>query len=165
MIAPTPEQWASVLQRLEALERRATEPSPPAAEGRFWLLDGLRTQLPADRGAVVYGGIVNLPAGPVEWQIGRTQADLLGQDWPALAARLAALGHRVRLALLRALVEGPATVQALAALPGLGTTGQLYHHLRELESAGWVHSPERGRYAVPPERVVPLLAVLSAAGG
>lgn len=163
MTSPTPEQWASVLQRLEALERRTVDAPAPAAESRFWLLEALRAQLPPQGGAVVYGGIVHLPAGPLEWQIGRAQGDLLGADWPALAARLAALGHRVRLALLRALVEGPATVQALAALPGLGTTGQLYHHLRELESTGWVHSPERGRYAVPPERVVPLLAVLSAA--
>jgi predicted transcriptional regulator len=50
----------------------------------------------------------------------------------------------------------------LTGLPGVGTTGQIYHHLRQLTSAGWLRTTSRGQYAVTPERVVPLLAVLAA---
>jgi hypothetical protein len=39
----------------------------------------------------------------------------------------------------------------------------VYHHLRQLTSAGWLRSAARGRYVVPPERVVPLLTVVAAA--
>ncbi len=43
------------------------------------------------------------------------------------------------------------------------TTGQIYHHLRLLTAAGWLHTTGRGRYEVPGTRVVPLLVVLTAA--
>jgi hypothetical protein len=43
------------------------------------------------------------------------------------------------------------------------TTGQLYHHLRQLVAAGWLRTSLRGRYAVPADRIVPLLALLAAA--
>ncbi|MCX4508639.1 hypothetical protein OG402_17600 [Streptomyces anulatus] len=51
----------------------------------------------------------------------------------------------------------------LAALDEAGTTGQIYHHLRQLTGAGWLHAAGRGRYEIPPVRVVPLLVVLTAA--
>ena len=37
-------------------------------------------------------------------------------------------------------------------IDGLGTTGQAYHHLRQLAAVGWLHSTGRGRYEVPPHR-------------
>lgn len=43
------------------------------------------------------------------------------------------------------------------------TSGQLYHHLRQLVSAGWLRATSRGSYAVPPDRVIPLLTILTAA--
>jgi hypothetical protein len=46
---------------------------------------------------------------------------------------------------------------------GLGTTGQIYHHLRQLVSAGWLETTGRGRYQVPPPRFIPLLVVVTAA--
>ena len=48
-------------------------------------------------------------------------------------------------------------------LERMGTSGQLYHHLRELEATGWLHSPQRGVYALRPERIVALMAMLTAA--
>jgi hypothetical protein len=54
------------------------------------------------------------------------------------------------------------TVAELRAHERLGTTGQLYHHLRQLVSAGWLRTTARGQYAVPGERVVPLLVALAA---
>jgi hypothetical protein len=69
----------------------------------------------------------------------------------------------VRLLLLREILQGARTTSELAAHERLGTTGQLYHHLRQLVAAGWLRTTARGQYRVPGERVVPLLTVLAAA--
>ncbi len=84
------------------------------------------------------------------------------EGWAGLAGELAALGNPVRLTLLREIVRGRATVSALSEVDGLGTSGQIYHHLRQLTAEGWLHSPTRGIFAVPPPRVVALLAILEA---
>ena len=148
---------------------RAVEPSgveAPAADDRFWVLNRVIAETASTAGAVVYAGVARLSDGTeYRWQVGRTTEALLDQDWAELAGRLGALGHPLRLQLLRAVLHGADNLQALQALPGVGTTGQLYHHLRDLQNAGWVSSARRGHYAIPGERVVPLLAVLSAALG
>jgi plasmid stabilization system protein ParE/DNA-binding transcriptional ArsR family regulator len=160
-------------QRVAALEAAvrslaappAAAPAPrPGARGDadFFVLDGLQARA-GGRGAVVYGGVLHQADGTqVRWQMGRLQDDLMALAWGEQAAALAALGHGVRLQLLQALVAGAQSVQQLVALPGMGTTGQVYHHLRELEAAGWVRSVQRGSYAVPAERKVPLLAIVAA---
>ena len=133
----------------------------------FWALNGLKAMAPAP-GAVLYTGNVTLPGGgPVDWQYALTTDDILARDWsrPASASALAALGHPVRLRLLQAIGTGTVAVAELAALEGVGTTGQVYHHVNQLIAAGWVYSPSRGHYGIPPERVVPLLTVVLAAGG
>jgi len=84
------------------------------------------------------------------------------EGWAGLAGELAALGNPVRLTLLQEIVRGRATVSALSEVDGLGTSGQIYHHLRQLTAEGWLHSPTRGTFAVPPPRVVALLAILEA---
>lgn len=139
------------------------QPTAPGPEDRYWLLSGLRRQLPAGEGGVAFGGLFESPEGQLQWQIGLSQTDLLAQPWESAAPVFAALGHPVRLKLLRALLDGVGAVQALALLEGLGTSGQVYHHLRDLEAAGWVHPPRRGHYAVPPARVIPLLTLLAGA--
>lgn len=139
-------------------------PAAPSEDVALWVLEGLGRRLGAEQGGVVYGGRYRHPAGgEVQWQIGRPQQALLDEDWADLAPRLAALGHPVRLRLLQRLLQGVSAVADLAAQPGMGTSGQLYHHLKELESAGWVHGPQRGHYAVRPERIVALMVVLTAA--
>jgi hypothetical protein len=141
-------------------------PAPDAADAdEFWALRGLQARV-GEPGAVVFAGAVHLPGGQrVEWQEGRLASELLADDWSQSAAGLTALAHPVRLLLLRAVLLGTATVAALSELPALGTSGQLYHHLRQLVSAGWLRSSARGQYAVPAERVIPLLTVLAAARG
>ncbi|GAA1588949.1 helix-turn-helix domain-containing protein [Kribbella sancticallisti] len=84
------------------------------------------------------------------------------EDWSRWATSLAALGNPVRLTLLREIVRGNNTVSALSAVEGLGTSGQIYHHLRQLTAEGWLHSPSRGIFALPPTRVVALLEILVA---
>ncbi len=145
-----------------AARRAGADSAPSLTDDRFWALERVLRDAPA-AGAVLYTGVARLPSGELRWQMGRGVDDLLGQDWSELAGTLAALGHPVRLQLLRAVLAGTTSTQGLQALPDMATTGQLYHHLKELESAGWLRSPRRGEYAVPAERVIPLLAILSAA--
>ncbi|WP_411081457.1 ArsR/SmtB family transcription factor [Streptomyces sp. cmx-18-6] len=166
---------AELERRLTALERQDRE-SPRLGDGDFWALSGLKQQLAeageagAD-GGVLFTGAVRLPTGEqYEWQYGAFTGTLLeeeGEDGPddrtAVADSLAALGHPVRLRLLREILGGRRTVAELAALDAVGTTGQIYHHLRQLTGAGWLHTTGRGRYEVPGARVVPLLVVLTAA--
>ncbi|MBT2900528.1 helix-turn-helix transcriptional regulator [Streptomyces sp. McG3] len=159
---------AELERRLTALERRDSE-SPRLGDGDFWALDGLKQQLAevgeaAADGGVLYTGSVRLPTGEsYEWQYGALTEALFDGDWEDAADSFAALGHPVRLRLLREILGGLRTTAELAALDELGTTGQIYHHLRQLTGAGWLHAAGRGRYEVPPVRVVPLLVVLTAA--
>jgi hypothetical protein len=113
---------------------------------------------------VVLGGSVRLPGDrTVDDRRAEGTAELLGRDWGELADALAALGSPVRLRLVQRVLGGTATVQELTAADDVGTTGQVYHHLRQLLAAGWLRNTGGGRYEVPEERVVPLLgAVLSA---
>ncbi|MGW7356422.1 ArsR/SmtB family transcription factor [Streptomyces sp. NPDC054802] len=162
-------------QRIEQLERRvdaleegtAPAPAEPVAHGgELWALDGLKEQGPED-GGVVFAGSVRLPGGErAEWQYGLGIGDLLGESWADVADVFAALGQPVRLMLLREIIGGRRTAAELAALDGVGTTGQVYHHLRQLAAAGWLHATGRGArggYEVPLPRVVPLLAMMAAA--
>lgn len=138
----------------------------PAAAGRgdeFWALHGLQDRV-SEPGAVLLAGSVTVPGGGhVEWQEGQLADTLLAENWGQSAAALAALAHPVRLLLLREILLGTQTAAQLSEHPGLGTSGQLYHHLRQLVAAGWLRSSARGQYAVPAERIVPLLVTLAAA--
>jgi hypothetical protein len=164
----------SVEERLTALEEavaRLTAGVAPESEEDsappqpLWALERLRTQIEGmENGAVLFTGIVDLPTSEhYEWQIGLPVERLLADDWSEPAATLAALGHPVRLTLLRRVLEGVRNVAELAEQEGLGTTGQIYHHLRQLVSAGWLRSTTRGLYEVPGERVIPLLVLVMGA--
>ena len=166
------EEAESLAQRLARLEDRVYRLEGAPVSGRtgtaeldadtFWALEGLKERV-AEPGAVLFAGTVTLPAGQhYEWQQGYPVADLLADDWSQAAAALTALAHPVRLLLLREVLHGARTAAELSAHERLGTTGQLYHHLRQLVSAGWLRTTARGQYAVPGERVVPLLVALAA---
>ena len=159
-----------VERRLAALEasllpNEVPAPSPPAdgGEERYWALAGLKSRTPG-RSVVLFTGHVALEGAPVyEWQQGAEATGLLEMEVEDAAAPLAALGHPMRLRLLQAVLRGRRASTELGELEGLGTSGQLYHHLRELQAAGWLRSGGRGTYEVPPARVVPLLTILAAA--
>ena len=151
--------------RVEALEGRdaASVGTPaPSGDDPLWILTGIKQRVP-DPGAVVFAGAVRTAAGPVEWQVGFPVDRILEDDWSTVAASIAALGNPVRLALLHAVIGGATTVAELATGEGMGTTGQLYHHLNQLVAQGWLVATGRGHYSIPAERVVPLLVILSAA--
>ncbi|TXR58053.1 ArsR family transcriptional regulator [Quadrisphaera setariae] len=150
---------------------------PPARAGggaSFWALEEVRRQVAGhglDGGAVLFTGTATLPGGTAEWQETRVVDDLLDDGsldaLEAPASALAALGSPVRLLLLVRVLRSPtgtASAAELTADEALGTSGQVYHHVRQLVAAGWLRTAARGRYAVPAERVVPLLVALALAG-
>ena len=157
---------AALEETVAGLVAHRTAAAVEPVEGDYYALLVLRERA-GDEGGVVFAGSAPLPSGDrYEWQWGRPTGYLFGDeavDWADLAPALAALAHPVRLRLVRRVLEGARTTAELADDETLGTTGQLYHHLRQLAAAGWLRSTGRGRYAVPGERVVPLLTMLVAA--
>lgn len=160
-------ELADVRERLTRLEERPGGPAPTEVPdpARFWALEEVqkrRSDHPETTdGMVLFTGSMHLPTGePVDWQQAASTAELLDTDWADRATPVAALGHPVRLDLLRRILGGTRTTADLAGQ--LGSTGQLHHHLRQLVSAGWLQQRGRGSYVVPAGRVVPLLVILSA---
>lgn len=166
-------------QRVASLEKKSPKKEsdskalqPPASlhENEFWALTGLRSRLSEHpstaQGAVMLVGAVTLPTGaPVAWQQTVATSGLFEVEWEDQATPLAALGHPMRLEILRHILSGTHATAELAAIESLGTTGQLHHHLRQLLSAGWVKQSGRGSYEVPAQRIVPLLACISVVNG
>lgn len=166
-------------QRVTSLENTAKEhrresmtvhESAVQSEDSLWALSGLRSRLQEHpstaQGAVMLVGSVTLPTGtPVAWQQATGTSGLFDVEWSDRSAALNALGHPVRLELLRHILSGVHGTSELAAIEALGTTGQLHHHLRQLLSTGWVKQSGRGVYEVPASRIIPLLACLIAVGG
>jgi hypothetical protein len=131
-------------------------PEPTGADDPLWFVNELGRRAP---GAVMMAGAVETQAGPVRWQYGLHAEGLLAHDWSDLARPLEALGHPARIELVRLVMRGAHTTAELLQLEHLASSGQLYHHLRQLVTAGWLVSPRRGYYEVPAARVVPLLVL------
>ena len=170
------EAIARLQSRVDGLESAggalggAPGPSLPAEP--WWLLDRLaRNTGPgfaseAVAGSVAYGGRVRAPgAGELVWQLEHAVPDLVDADLAVVAKILGALGHPLRLEILRRLLLGARTLAELQEIPSTGTSGQLHHHLRELRTAGLVASQRRNHYAIPADRVVPILIIVAAALG
>ncbi|MCS6562922.1 MULTISPECIES: ArsR/SmtB family transcription factor [Curtobacterium] len=151
---------AAINERLTALEALAAERLGDAGPAStFWVLDELRR---AASPSVVYAGLVPTSDNRLtEWQVGSAVADLEALQWDALAPGMAALGHPLRLRILQLVHNGEDRVADLAAAPGVGTTGQIYHHVHLLADAGWLVPAGRSRYAIPAERIVPLLTLIA----
>ena len=166
-----PDRLARLERRVSRLEgqadrsrvrERAGHGQPAGDDRRFWALDMLK-ELVEEPGAVLFTGTVSTPGGGhVEWQQGHPTGELVDADWGESVDRLRALAHPVRLLLLREVLNGTRTAAELAGNTQLGTSGQLYHHLRQLIAAGWLRAGGHGHYQVPAERVVPLLVTLAA---
>jgi DNA-binding transcriptional ArsR family regulator len=169
---------AALEERVKRLERqhaaedaapaRHLAPAPPG-EG-FWALDVLRQRSGAPfedgdvAGSLAFAGVARAPGvGQVIWQEEHPLPAVLADGWADAAGALSALGHPVRLELVRRLLAGAHTTNELAEIPDLGTSGQLYHHLRELQAAGLVVQRRRNDYAVPADRVILCLVLVAAA--
>ena len=139
--------------RVERLEGR--KPAPIES-----VLDG--TVEAPEHGRVVYSGIGPWQDRSVVWQMERTWTDVLDVDPDAIARVLAALASPIRIRIVEALMSGPAGTGEIAARVDTGTSGQLFHHLKELLAIGIVHQPQRGVYELRPQHALPFLAIASA---
>ena len=72
---------------------------------------------------------------------------LLAADPEAIAKGIGGLAHPVRIALAKALIDGPKESAALLEIAGLNTTGQLYHHLQAMADVGLVERRSRNLWA------------------
>lgn len=100
-------------------------------------------------------GAVLVEGRPHSWWSIRTDeavTKLLTNPDYKVAQILSVLGSEVRLAILRHLLDAPKTAAEIVTALGFKTTGQAYHHLRELERAGYVKQREGGRYHFDMER-------------
>lgn len=114
-------------------------------------------------GAVSYAGSILRGDDTLLWRAEHEWREVVSAATDA-ARVLAALGSPVRLRIVAVLLERDATTGELADRLDDPSTGQLFHHLKELLAAGVVHQPVRGTYAVLRQNVIPLLAVLAAGG-
>jgi DNA-binding transcriptional ArsR family regulator len=139
----------------------ALEASPRRASRALTSLD----ELPEgeDGGAVRYTGAVSVGDRVVAWDMNRRWDDLARIDPAIVAPVLAALGSAQRVQILQLLLWRPATTAELTAAVEGRSSGQLFHHLKELLAAGVIHQPARGTYAIGEAHVIPLLTLLSAA--
>ena len=113
-------------------------------------------------GIVQYSGEVALH-GEVRWSITYDAGAALALDDEPRTAVLAALGHPVRVRIVRGLLHGPRGTGELTEVAELASTGQLYHHLKALTHCGLVDQDGRGSYRIAPAVVVPALVLLTAA--
>lgn len=143
----------SRVARLEEIVARLTsaDESPAPTDGA------------ATAGVVGYRGAVDL-AGDVSWDIAYGAQNVLGLSPDALVDVFAALGHPARLAIVRILLRGNASVTDLQDAGEFGTSGQLYHHLKILTGAAVVTKLGRNEYGIAATHVVPTLIAMLAAG-
>ncbi|MFI6535749.1 ArsR/SmtB family transcription factor [Nonomuraea sp. NPDC050547] len=165
------DRLAALERRVDRLERQAERPpaNPPQAPhgaSALNLAQHFRERATENgtSGTVAYQGAVHLDDLEYAWAGQREVDDLMAADWAHAAAVLEAMGSPHRLALLGSLAGGTRTSAELQeTLGGETSTGQLYHHLRELQRAGLITQRKRGAYEVYPQAVIPLLAILAAA--
>jgi DNA gyrase subunit B len=120
---------------------------------------------PGEAGGIFYSGQYRGEKWGYRWEPQeRRVSELLGLDGDKVAKVLSALGHKQRLDILRSVLTEPLTGAELVERLNMGTTGQLYHHIKALLSANLLVQEERGgRYSLPGHRALPLLLLLSAA--
>ncbi|MFI9509557.1 ArsR/SmtB family transcription factor [Nocardia sp. NPDC052566] len=157
---------AELERRLGALESEGNGIADAAAPR--WALTRLREEFTAaeePNGGVMFAGTVRLPTDELYgWQAQFSTGDIIDDgDWSEAADCLAALASPVRLRLLREIIGGHRTAAELVGLEGVGTSAEVYQHLRQLAAVGWLHTAGLGRFEVPEGRVVPLLVALASA--
>jgi DNA-binding transcriptional ArsR family regulator len=109
--------------------------------------EGLDPQV-APVGDIEQAVVIRTRAGTWVWhEDSITLERVLAADSDAVAKSIAGLAHPVRIAIARALIDGPKESAALLEIAGLNTTGQLYHHLQAMADVGLVERRSRNLWA------------------
>jgi DNA-binding HxlR family transcriptional regulator len=161
------DQIRALADRLTALEKTVSQNITPLATDATGPGAGPAASAPPagppEGATLFYSGAGQI--GPFQLSLRRRERlDAVLSADPALVAReLAALASPVRVVLLRAMLGGPQTSQQLRDMLDASSAGPLYHHLKELISAGLVIQPERNLYAIPPSKAVTVCVTIMAA--
>lgn len=94
------------------------------------------------------------------WDMNRSGDILLNMNDDKVAKVLSALASRQRLAILKSILRSPGSAADLVERLNLGTTGQVYHHLKALQSADLITQEERGLFIFKGHRVPGLIMLL-----
>lgn len=154
---------ADLSRRVAALERAAQPQAAPPADAP--VLEHLVQRLTGGADATStlrYAGVGGWDGQTLAWQTERDWEEVLGAPAERVAAVLGALGSPIRVRITAELLRRSLTTAELAERLDQPSSGQLFHHLKELLAVGVIHQPLRGTYAVREQQVIPLLAVLSA---
>lgn len=114
---------------------------------------------------VFYSGHVSQNGQEVRWEPQeRRMQQLLEMNSDKAAKVLSALGNKQRLDILRSVLIEPLSGSELVERLNMGTTGQLYHHLKALLGADLLVQEPGGKYTIPAHRCLPFLLLLAAVG-
>lgn len=113
------------------------------------------------KGIVASSGSYNSGSQGYQWNLEEMAETLLDQDEERVTRVLMAIGNKQRLALLKAILEQPASAAELVERLGMGTTGQVYHHLKALQAADLVTQEGRGQFVFVSHRVPSFLMLLA----
>ncbi|MDQ6423227.1 ATP-binding protein [Paenibacillus sp. LHD-117] len=149
----------------ERFANQASRQSPLPGNGSGRQLHAEDVQDPQDMGAFYFSGQFKGENGRYKWEPQeRSVRRLLDLDGDKTAKILSALGHKQRIDILRAVLQEPLTGAELVDRLNMGTTGQLYHHIKALQGADLLAQEERGgKYTFPGHRALPFLLLLAAA--
>lgn len=113
-------------------------------------------------GAITYYGAYNSSGRGFRWETECMSTDtLLSLDEDKVAMVLSALGNNQRYAILKEILKQPLSVNEIIEKLDLGTTGQVYHHIRPLQAADFISRGKKGKYEFKPHRVQALLMILT----
>ncbi|MDF2721821.1 MAG: transcriptional regulator, ArsR family protein [Paenibacillus sp.] len=152
-------QQMAELQQLvrQAMLERKPAASPPEMRA------SPNTGKDNEANSVYYSGRVRLNGDNVRWEPQERHMDmLLALNSEKAAKIVAALGHKQRLDILKAVLHEPLSGAELVERLNMGTTGQLYHHLKALIGADLLVQHQGGRYAMAAHRSLPFLLLLAA---
>lgn len=162
-------ELAGLVEKLAERVARLEGAGRPPMHADTQLADRLVTELlgtgdeVSQEATVVYAGSGPWQGRAVVWQMARHWDDVLAIPEETIARVLSALANDTRIRIVAELLRGPVGTGELAERLDQPSTGQLFHHLKELLAAGVIHQPVRGAYAIRTQHAVPILAVLSAA--
>jgi ArsR family transcriptional regulator len=167
------QQVAAQEERLRALEARLSSAPLAASCSTGTLPFDLETlhpphsDLPAQEGSrqgmLSYSGFAQFDQQRYQLARQQTLPALFDMSPEPLAQVFAALANPHRILILRALCDGPRSSQSLQEVLGMSSTGQLYHHLKELLAAGLIIQHGRSGYSIDPVKLIPICVALTVA--
>ncbi|MCL6602301.1 MAG: helix-turn-helix domain-containing protein [Paenibacillus sp.] len=147
----------------QMMQQFVLERGPASAPSRPGLTQVEVERTEQDPGQVFYSGHVYLNEQAFRWEPQeRRMEQLLGLNSDKAAKVLTALANKQRLDILRTVLNEPFTGAELVHRLNMGTTGQLYHHLKALMGADLLVQEPGGRYTFPNHRCLPFLLLLAA---